>query len=130
MQEHPSVTSDRSGVSADAGVKFVSLEKDILGHLASAARTLAIKGFSPDEAVAGDGACSLKVYGKTSGIEGTIEFKRWTAGAGGIGWDYAITSAHMSGKSEKGVLADEKQAGEVVEAFVSVFTTVASFAAA
>ncbi|HWB05765.1 MAG TPA: hypothetical protein VG796_22280 [Verrucomicrobiales bacterium] len=130
MQEHPSVTSARSGVSADAGVKFMSMEKDILTHLASAARTLAIKGFSPDEAVTRDGVCSLKVHGKTSGIEGRIEFKRRPAGSEGIGWHYAITSPHMSGKSENGVLADEKQAGEVVEAFVSVFTTVASFAAA
>jgi hypothetical protein len=106
---------------------FVSLEKDVLPHLATAARTLAIKGFSPEEATSRGGTCLLAVRGRNAHIEGKIEFKCALSGEGGIGWDYAISSPGCPEKSENGTVAGEGEIKHVVEAFVSVFTTVASF---
>jgi hypothetical protein len=130
MAPNRTVSTNGGSPKRGASSNSVSLEKDILPHLATAARMLAIKGFSPDEAKTGDGSCGLTVRGKNAQIEGKIEFRQGGSGGEGIGWDYAITSSRMPDKQENGTVGDEKEVQHVVEAFVSVFTTVASFTAA
>jgi hypothetical protein len=106
------------------------LESRILPHLADAARMLAIKGFSPEEAHVREAVCKLLVRSEAREIEGRIEFNNPPGRSNEVHWKYAVSSPHLQDQTTDGVLRDDdgpEPIREVIDAFVSVFTTAASF---
>lgn len=97
------------------------------GLLAVAARNLAIKGFAAEEAEAEDAGASFEVRSASLGLAGYIAFQRHPTAPAKVHWQYTVASSTLALQEEQGYLDSRRQAETVIEAFVSVFTTMASF---
>jgi hypothetical protein len=100
--------------------------RDLVALLSDAARVLARKGFAASAPQTGKNGCSLTVLSKRFGFEARIGFVR--NGAGVFKWSSVVVSDHTAMVSECGTVASNGEAGDRLQGFMSVISTVASFA--
>lgn len=99
---------------------------EVISTIASAARSLAIKGFTA-EAPAGDAfGVSFEVASPSRGLTGALTFRLDPPGDR-VRWTHAVRAPRMVPQLENGHIGTTAEAHQVIDAFVSVFTTVASF---
>jgi hypothetical protein len=100
---------------------------ELVDLLAETARSLATKGFCPDEPIPGDRGCSLTVRSHSFGLEAKIGCTLSPDGPFDFRWSSVVTSDHAGVVADSGKFESREEARDTLAAFVSVISTVASF---